>query len=441
MGQKVERSVCVGALVFRWLLFGDPFFCYLWFSNNRPLHGQTNRTPKAEPRISAMSDFLERQLAEIKSQNLYRTLQAVDCDQGPTIILEGRQVLNLSSNNYLGLANHPELKRAGKEALDRYGCGSGASRLISGNMTPHIELEERIARFKGTEAALLFNTGFMANLGIITALVGPGDVVYSDSLNHASIIDGCRLSRARISVYEHCDLDQLETGLKSAPPAAHKLIVTESVFSMDGDVAPLAGIVQLAERYGAMVMVDEAHATGVLGPNGAGVVAAEGLGERVMVQMGTLGKALGVFGAYVAGSAKLMELLINRSRSFIFTTSLPPVVLAMAYAAIDVVEAEQERRCALQRNSEQLRRGLAGLDYVLGNSTTQILPVVVGDERKCMGLAAFLLDQGFYAQGIRPPTVPPGTSRLRVTTMATHTDAQMMQTLEAFARARTVFRV
>lgn len=387
-----------------------------------------------------MSDFLDRQLEEIKGQDLYRKLQAVDRDQGPTIMLEGREVVNLSSNNYLGLANHPELKRAGKEALDRYGCGSGASRLISGNMTPHIELEERIARFKGTEAALVFNTGFMANLGIITALVGSGDVVYSDSLNHASIIDGCRLSRARISVYEHRDLAQLEAGLKSAPRDAQKLIVTESVFSMDGDIAPLEGIVQLGERYGAMVMVDEAHATGVMGPNGAGVVAALDLGERVMVQMGTLGKALGVFGAYVAGSAKLMELLINRSRSFIFTTSLPPVVLAMASAAIEIVAAEPALRCALERNSQQLRHGLAGLGYVLGDSTTQILPVMVGDERKCMELAAFLLEQGFYAQGIRPPTVPRGTSRLRVTTMAAHTSVQLEQTIEAFARARKMLR-
>jgi len=387
----------------------------------------------------AMSNFVDRELAAIKSKGLYRELRAVDREQGPTIILEGREVLNLSSNNYLGLANHPELKRAGKEALDCHGCGSGASRLISGNMTPHLELEERIARFKRTAAALLFNTGFMANLGIITALVGPGDVVYSDALNHASIIDGCRLSRARISVYQHCDLDHLAAALKSTRPGPQKLIVTESVFSMDGDIAPLECLVELAERYGAMVMVDEAHATGVLGPNGAGVVAALGLGERVMVQMGTLGKALGVFGAYAAGSAKLMELLTNRARSFIYTTSLPPVVCAMARAAIDIVEAEEERRCALRRNSEQLRRGLAELEYVLGDSTTQILPVIVGDERKCMELAAFLLEQGFFAQGIRPPTVPPGTSRLRVTTMATHTGAELERAIDAFGRARKGF--
>jgi len=387
-----------------------------------------------------MADFLDRKLAEIKSQNLYRTLQTVDCEQVSTIILDGHEVLNLSSNNYLGLADHPALKRAGKEALDRYGCGSGASRLISGNMTPHLELERRIASFKGTEAALVFNTGFMANLGIITALVGPGDVVYSDALNHASIIDGCRLSRAKISVYRHCDVDHLEAALKCAPAAAQKLIVTESVFSMDGDIAPLKELVELAERHDAMVMVDEAHATGVIGPKGAGVVAALGLGDRVMVQMGTLGKALGVFGAYAAGSAKLVELLINRSRSFIFTTSLPPVVLAMACAAIDIVETEPERQCALRRNSEQLRRGLVDLGYVLGDSRTQILPVIVGDEHDCMKLAGFLLEQGIYAQGIRPPTVPPGTSRLRVTTMATHTEEQLAQAVEAFAEAREALR-
>ena len=382
-----------------------------------------------------MSDFIQERLEEIRSRNLYRQLKRVDGEQDATVVLNGREVLNLSSNNYLGLANHPALKEAAREALDRWGCGSGASRLISGNMTAHEELEERIARFKGTEAALVFNSGYQANVGIIATLAEQDDVVLSDQLNHASVIDGCRLSRAAVAVYRHCDMDHLESLLKDAPAAARKLIVTESVFSMDGDVAPLGEMVELAERHGAMVMVDEAHATGVRGPNGAGVVAELGLGDRVLVQMGTLGKALGAFGAYVAGSASLRELLINRARSFIFTTSLPPVVMAMAAAAIDLVEKEPERQCALRRNTERLRDGLQRIGYTVAGST-QIIPVMVGEEQPCMDLAARLLESGFYVQGIRPPTVPPRTSRLRVTTMATHTTKQMEQAVNAFAQAR-----
>ncbi|MDE0032254.1 MAG: 8-amino-7-oxononanoate synthase [Deltaproteobacteria bacterium] len=382
-----------------------------------------------------MADFIERQLEEIRSRNLYRQLKVVDGEQDATVRLNGREVLNLSSNNYLGLANHPALKEAAREALDRYGCGSGASRLISGNMTAHEELEQRIARFKGTEAALVFNSGYQANVGIIATLVEKDDVVLSDQLNHASIIDGCRLSRAAVSVYRHCDMDHLASLLAEAPATARKLIATESIFSMDGDIAPLGEIVELAERHGAMVMVDEAHATGVRGPDGAGVVAELGLGDRVLVQMGTLGKALGAFGAYVAGTAKLKDLLVNRARSFIFTTSLPPVVLAMAAAAVALVKREPERQCALQRNTQRLRNGLEQLGYAVAGST-QIIPVMVGEEQPCMRLAARLLEAGFYVQGIRPPTVPPGTSRLRVTTMATHTTEQMDQALDAFKQAR-----
>ncbi len=383
-----------------------------------------------------MADFIEQRLEELRSQNLYRQLKVVDSEQGPTVVLNGQNVLNLSSNNYLGLANHPTLKEAAKEALDRYGCGSGASRLISGNMTAHEDLEQHLARFKGTEAALVFNSGYQANVGVIATLVEKGDVVLSDELNHASIIDGCRLARASVSVYRHCDMNHLKNLLEEAPPKSHKLIVTESVFSMDGDIAPLREMVELAERYGAMMMVDEAHATGVRGPNGAGVVAELGIGAEIMVQMGTLGKALGAFGAYVAGSAELKELLINRARSFIFTTALPPVVLAMASAAVKLVEKEQARQSALQRNTEQLRKGLNKFGYSVGGST-QIIPVIIGNEQSCMQLATQLLESGIYVQGIRPPTVPVGTSRLRITTMATHTAKQMDRALEAFEHVKT----
>ena len=380
--------------------------------------------------------FIQDELQALKSASLYRRLRSVAGDQGPTLMVDGREVLNFSSNNYLGLANHPALGKAATAAIERYGCGSGASRLISGNMTLHEELEIKLARLKRTEAALVFNSGYQANTGIIPTLVGEGDAVFSDSLNHASIIDGCRLSRAKIVVYRHCDLDQLEHGLKQAPRSSRKLIVTESLFSMDGDEAPLREIVELSERYDAMTMVDEAHATGVYEPDGAGLVSHLRLGDRVIVQMGTLGKALGGFGAYVAGSAALRELLINRCRSFIFTTSLPPVVMAMAIAAVELINSEPERRRALRNNCARVRDGLARLGFSLGDSRSQILPLMIGDAGECMRLSERLLDRGVFAQGIRPPTVPPGTSRLRITLMATHTSDQIDRALEVFASLR-----
>lgn len=377
-------------------------------------------------------EFLRSELSRVKDTGLYRMLRRVEGEQGPTLLLDGKEVVNFSSNNYLGLANHPALRGAAKEAIDRYGCGSGASRLISGNMTLHEELEQRLAQFKSTEAALIFNSGFQANVGLLSTLVGEGDVVFSDELNHASIIDGCRLSRAAVEIFPHCDMTRLEQKLKAAPPRARKLIVTETLFSMDGDEAPLSDIVALAERYGAEVMVDEAHATGVYEPDGAGLVTKLGLTGRVLVQMGTLGKALGGFGAYVAGSRELRELLINRCRSFIFTTSLPPAVMAMAIAAIDLVKKEPERRATLRANCETLKRGLEKLGFSLGNSNSQILPLIVGDADKCMTLSERLLQKGVFAQGIRPPSVPPGTSRLRITLMATHSAEHLQRALRVF---------
>ncbi|MEE9567834.1 MAG: 8-amino-7-oxononanoate synthase [Candidatus Binatia bacterium] len=380
--------------------------------------------------------LIAAELQEIKRQGLYRQLRHVEGEQGPTIFLDGQEVLNLSSNNYLGLANHPTIRAAAKEAIDRYACGSGASRLISGNMTLHLELEESIAKLKGAEAALVFNSGFQANIGLLSTLVGEGDVIFSDALNHASIIDGCRLSRAETLIYPHCDLDRLESDLRRTQKNSKKLIVTETVFSMDGDIAPVREIADLAARYGAVVMVDEAHATGVFGPNGGGIVEEMGLGGQVLIQMGTLGKALGGFGAYVAGSRNLRDLLINRCRSFIFTTSLPPVVIAMAKAAIDIIKKEPQRRRALRDNSQTLREGLERMGFPLGRSGSQILSLMVGDSAKCMILAERLLQNGVFAQGIRPPSVPPGTSRLRIVPMATHTREQMEQALRAFKDAK-----
>lgn len=379
---------------------------------------------------------IAEELRALHDASLYRKLKSVAGDQGPVLMLDGREVVNFSSNNYLGLANHPALAAAAKEAIDRYGCGAGASRLISGNMTLHERLESRLAEFKGSEAALVFNSGFQANTGLLSTLAGPGDVILSDALNHASIIDGCRLSRAETVVYAHGDVADLERALKKAAPARRRLIVTETIFSMDGDEAPLGAIVELAERHDALVMVDEAHATGLFGANGAGVVARLGLGERVLVQMGTLGKALGGFGAYVAGSRALRELLINRCRSFIFTTALPPALMAMALAAIDLVECEPERRAALWSNCRRLAEGLRDLRFDVGEISSPILPLIIGDAGKCMRLSEQLLERGVFAQGIRPPTVPPGTSRLRITAMATHTPAQIDRALKVFAEVR-----
>jgi len=383
-----------------------------------------------------MAETIQDELQAIKQGSLYRRLRRVENEQGPTLIVDGCEVINFSSNNYLGIANHPALAEAAKKAIDRYGCGSGASRLISGNMTLHEELETKLASFKDTEAALVLNSGFQANVGILSTLAGEGDAIFSDALNHASIIDGCRLSRAKTVVYAHADLDQLEDGLKRMSAPRRKLIVTESIFSMDGDEAPLKGIVDLAEKYNAMVMVDEAHATGIFGANGAGVVAKLGLGGRVAVQMGTLGKALGGFGAYVAGSLALRELLINRCRSFIFTTSLPPAIMAMALAAIDLVEHEPERREALWNNCRMLQAGLRELGFSLGSGESPILPLVIGDAGKCMQFSERLLEKGIFAQGIRPPTVPPGTSRLRITLMATHTRAQIDRAIDTFRQVK-----
>ena len=373
------------------------------------------------------------ELARLRAAGLERGLRPVDGAQDSTIVVGGQRVLSLCSNNYLGLANHPEVVEAAVAATRAVGVGAGASRLISGSMRLHHQLEERLAAFKRANACLLFTSGYHANLGVITALVGPRDAVFSDALNHASLIDGCRLSRAAVHVYPHVDMAALEEQLRAAP-ARRRLIVTDSIFSMDGDAAPLAAICDLAERHDAMVMVDEAHATGVLGARGAGLVDALGLHERVTVQMGTLGKALGTFGAYVAGSRALIDLLVNTARTAIFTTALPPAVAAAADAALTIVEREPERRAALRRNAAHLRAGLLALGFeVPGEADSHILPVMVGDAESTMALSSALLDRGVFAHGIRPPTVPEGTARLRATVMATHSEAELDAALRAFA--------
>ena len=373
-------------------------------------------------------------LAELRRAGLYRELRVIESAQGPRVHMEGREVLLLCSNDYLGLANHPRLRQAASEAAERWGVGAGASRLVSGNMSPHRELEEQLAAFKGYPRCVLFGSGFLANLGVIAALTGPGEVILSDGLNHASIIDGCRQSRAETVVYAHADLDALEHGLRSAN-GRPTLIVTDAVFSMDGEVAPLHGIVALASRYGARVMVDEAHATGVVGPGGHGLVTQLGLEERVDVVIGTLSKALGSYGGFACCSADLAELLINRARPLIYSTGLPPPVVAASMAGLAVLREEPEIVRRLWGNARLLRGELAAGGFEVPPGEMPIVPVIVGDPDVAVEMSERALVAGVYAQAIRPPTVPSGTSRLRLVATAAHGEHELAQAARAVTTA------
>jgi glycine C-acetyltransferase/8-amino-7-oxononanoate synthase len=365
-----------------------------------------------------VSEIAER-LAELRRTGLHRRLRLIEGAQGPRVLLDGAEVLLLCSNNYLGLADHPRVREAAGDAAKRYGAGAGASRLISGSMSLHRELEGRLAEFKGSEAALLFGSGYLANTGTVAALAGRGGVVFSDELNHASIIDGCRLSRAETFVYRHRDVEHLEWGLRAAGRRS-RLIVTDGVFSMDGDVAPLARLAELARRHRCMLMVDDAHGTGALGPGGRGSVAAAGLSGEVDIVVGTLGKALGGYGAYVCASAEVVELLLNTARPFIYSTAPPPPSVGAALAALSLLAGRPGMVEQLRRNAATLRDGLTAQGLEIGGSRTQIVPVLVGDARRAMALCERTLEGGVFAQAIRPPTVPPGSSRLRLTVMANH---------------------
>ena len=367
---------------------------------------------------------LQRRLEELRELGLHRRLRLVETPQGERVTLDGRSVLLLCSNDYLGFAGHPAVRRAAAEAALTWGAGAGASRLVSGNMAAHTELEGRLAAFKRTASALLVGSGYLANLGVVSALAREGEVVFSDALNHASIVDGCRLSRAETFVYRHADVEHLEWGLRQAGNRA-ALIVTDGVFSMDGDVAPLAEIHSLARRHGARLAVDEAHGTGAVGPGGRGAVAAAGLEGEVDVVVGTLGKALGSYGAFVCCDARTADYLVNTMRPLIFSTALPPSVPAAASAALDLLQSEPERPRRLQANAALLRAELADRGVAVGPSETQIIPLLVGEADATMRACERALEHGVFAQGIRPPTVAPGTSRLRLTVMATHSQADL----------------
>ena len=370
----------------------------------------------------------------LRGAGLYRRLGLVSGPQGPRVLLDGREVLLLCSNNYLGLADHPSVRRAAAEAAMRWGTGAGASRLISGNMTLHRRLEERLADFHHTETALLFGSGYLANTGTIAALTRAGEVVFSDELNHASIVDGCRLSRAETFVYRHADPEHLAWGLQRAEGRG-SLIVTDGVFSMDGDVAPIPDLVELARRHDCRLMVDEAHAIGAIGPRGDGAVAESGLGEEVDVITGTLGKALGSYGAYVCAGREITELLLNAARPFIFSTALPPPSVAAAIASLKIIDARPERIDRLRRNGDMMRRELAAYGLDPGESRTQIIPVVVGSAEDAVELSERALERGVFAQAIRPPTVPEGTSRLRISVMASHRSSELRQAAKVVGTA------
>ena len=380
-----------------------------------------------------MSDIQDR-LDELRGLGLYRRMRMVSGPQGPRVLLDGKPVLLLCSNNYLGLADHPRVREAAADAAMRWGVGAGASRLVSGTMTIHRRLEDRLADFERTESCLLFGSGYMANLGVIAALAGRDEVVFSDALNHASIVDGCRLSRAETFVYDHGDTEHLAWGLRQADGRG-ALIVTDSVFSMDGDVAPLAELVELARRFDVRLMVDEAHATGALGPGGRGAVAAAGLEGEVDVIVGTLGKALGSYGAYVCCDAEIAQLLVNTARPFIFSTAPPPPAVAGALAALELMLEQPRRVERLQAAAAHLRDQLTLAGVPAPASRTQIIPLVIGDAAMTVRVCEGALARGVFAQAIRPPTVALGSARLRLAVMASQTHAELTRAAHALAAA------
>ena len=378
-------------------------------------------------------DWLDAEYTALEHAGLRRHLRTVMSAPTGTVNLDGRDVVLLGSNNYLGLSTHPKVIDAAIEATQTFGTGASGSRLISGNSELYTTLEANLAKTKHTEAALVFSSGYAANTSVIPVLAGEGDLILSDALNHASIIDGCRLSRATKKVYRHCDVEHLKTLLSESTAFRRRLIVTDGVFSMDGDIAPLPDIYEVAKHYEAMLLVDDAHGFGVLGKDGSGTVAHFGLEGTDIIRMGTLSKAVGALGGYIAGSHTLIQLLINKARGFIFTTGLPPATLAAANAALDVIRSSPELRQHLFSHARYLKTALIDLGYTLLPSETQILPVVLGSPQRATSVADALLAGGVFAPAIRPPAVPPDTSRLRLTVMATHTEAEVQQAIAGFA--------
>lgn len=379
--------------------------------------------------------LLQQELEELKRQGLFREMKRIDSMQGPAVVIDGKETILLSSNNYLGLASHSEIIKAQIQAVEEFGAGSCASRLISGNMILHEKLEKKIAGFKGTESAIVFPTGYMANLGAICALAGEKDLVVCDKLNHASIIDGACLSGATLRTYPHKNLGRLEDILKKTV-CKRKIIITDGIFSMDGDIAPLPAIVMIAEKYDAILMLDDAHATGVLGKSGKGTCDYFEIKEGVHIQMGTLSKALGNLGGFIAGSATLIDYIRNKARSFIYSTALPPAIVNGCIKAIEIVERDAGLRERLWSNVKKFRSALQRLNFNIMDSETQIIPVCMEDASLTIKASEFLLKNGVFAPGIRPPTVPKAKCRIRTSLMAIHTDEHIDKAIEAFRRLR-----
>jgi glycine C-acetyltransferase len=380
-------------------------------------------------------DYLTEQLAELERQGLAIHPRTLEGPTGARARFDGRDVINLASNNYLGLANHPRMNAAAAEAAARFGAGSGAVRTIAGTMSMHLELEERFAAFKHADEALMFQSGFTANAGTVAAILGKEDVIVSDRLNHASIIDGARLSRAEIKVFEHRDADHADSLLAETKRAGRRqLLITDGVFSMDGDIAPLPALVEVAEKHGAIMMIDDAHASGVLGTAGAGTVDHFGLHGRVDIQVGTLSKAIGVLGGFIAGAHELIEWLVNRGRPFLFSTSAPPAVVAACLEALDIIHDEPDRLERLWANTRSFKAGLHDLGFDTGDSETPITPVITGDEVKTQAFARRLFEEGVFTPAIVFPTVATGRARVRTIVTADHTSADLEQALDAFAR-------
>lgn len=382
----------------------------------------------------SLSAFLRQNLTELKDQGLYNTIQPLVSPNGPVIKIQGREFVNLSSNNYLGLANDERLKEAAIRATREFGTGSGAVRSINGTLSLHVELEEKLAQFKGTEAVLSYQSGFNCNMAAISAVMGAGDAILSDELNHASIIDGCRLTKAKVIRYNHSDMDDLRTKAREARESGqyHKImVITDGVFSMDGDIAKLPEIVEIAEAYDLITYVDDAHGSGVLG-NGAGTVKHFGLSDRVDLQIGTLSKAVGVVGGYVAGSRDLIDWLKVRSRPFLFSTALPPGAVAACITAIDILQNSKELQSKLWENTRYLQEGLRQLGYSTGATETPITPCIIGDESTTQKFSTRLYEEGVYAKAIVFPTVPKGTGRVRNMPTAIHTKEMLDRALAAY---------
>src|SRR5688572_26659862 len=378
--------------------------------------------------------YLDESLNDLRRQGLYRRLRVLDGEQTARTSVDHRQVVNLSSNNYLGLTTHPTLRARALEALETFGVGTGSVRTIAGTMEIHMELERRLAAFKKTEAAVVFQSGFTANAGTVSSILGREDAIISDELNHASIIDGARLSRATIEVFPHRDVDAARRTLEGLPRGVRKLLITDGVFSMDGDLGPLPALCDLAEEFDCIMMVDDAHASGVFGANGRGTVDHFGVHGRVQVQVGTLSKALGALGGYVAGPRALIEFLHHRARPFLFSTSHPPSVAATCIAALDVLESEPQWIELLWDNTRFFKAGLHALGFDTGVSESPITPIMVGDGKLAMTFSDRLFERGVFAQGIGFPTVPQGKARIRTIVTATHTRGELQFALDALGQ-------